>query len=469
MNQNEALKNSASNAILGGSLWRGVFRFGAPMCLAMLLHGAFNLVDTFFIGQLENARIPLAAIGNADPILMLAAIFGNGISTASVAIIAQSQGAGGKNITQRAASQSLLILCCFSLCFGVFGAIYAREIGYLMGAREQVLEQVASYLRLMFSGIFTMILLLQFTSILRAAGNARGPTLVLILTNVLNIVADPFLIFGWFGLPQMGLLGAGWATVGARLLGCIIAGWLCFKSNGKLLPHTLQLWKPDSKMLKKLLQLGLPNSLQLVIRVAAILFLVALVNQAFTTPQDQSATAAFGLGIRIDMLVLFTAMGWGAAASTYVGQNLGAKQPRRAAQATWITVIFTSISLVPIIFGLQYFAGPIVQLFVQDQQAVATITQEYLGIMSLSYGFAAVSVVLSLALNGAGSTRTPAVIDFVVYVLLIVPGAYYLVYEEALTREGLWIVIAAGNLLLAIVYVVLFRLGKWQKKSLGVF
>lgn len=279
------------------------------------------------------------------------------------------------------------------------------------------------------------------------------------------MIWDPILIYGLWGAPELGLMGAGWATIAARLVGCALALILCLRSRFQVFPKRGE-WHIDGGLLRKLVALGIPNSAQMIVRVLAVVGLVALVNHTFTTPEDQSEVAAFGLGIRFDMVAMFIAMGWGAAASTYVGQNLGARKVRRAQHAAWIAALCAFMTLLFVTGVAQGMAETLVGIFAPGEPRVIEIGVEYLGIVSLSYAFAGVGVVISLALNGAGSTRAPAIIDGLVYGLLILPAAAILVVGMGLDRKAVWYCVCGGNIVLAMVYVAWFTRGRWRRIAL---
>jgi Na+-driven multidrug efflux pump len=202
------------------------------------------------------------------------------------------------------------------------------------------------------------------------------------------------------------------------------------------------------------------------VRVAAVIALVTIVNHAYATEADQTVTAAFGIGVRLDMLIMFGAMGWGAAAATYVGQNLGAEQPRRAATAAWIAALYAALMMSLAGTLMWFFAPEIVAQFAGSSAEVAAAGTEYLRYLAPSYPLAAAGVVLASALNGAGSVKAPAVLDTLAYGLLILPLALGLVVWGNAPTTGLWAVIAGGNALLAVSYVVWFRRGSWQRIAL---
>ncbi len=452
--------------ILDGPLGLGVLLFGFPMALAMTLHGVFNLVDAWFVGQIPDSADSLAAIAICDPILMLATIFANGISTATVALISRARGEGDERRVRVLSGQSLILVAAVSAIFGIGGAILAWPIGFAMGAKGVVLELTTEYLVVMFLGIFSLIFMLQLTAILRATGDAIGTMIVLIVANALNIALDPFLIdseaiLGIEGLPKYGLMGAAYATIAARIFGCALAWWLCLRASPRLMPMQGE-WSFDRGIIRQIAKIGTPNTLQLVVRVAAILLLISLVNQAFTAAADQSLTAAVGIGIRIDMVILFGAMGWGAAASTFVGQNLGAGNPERAARSGWWAVGYSIASMIILAWLVREHAATIVGWFAGESLSVIEYGTEYLSWLSPSYPFAAAGVVLALALNGAGSTKPPAVMDAIGLLALAVPGAAISVLVLGYGRESVWLAMAGCNLVLALMYTVWFFRGRWK-------
>lgn len=456
----------ADARITEGPLVRGMLVFGLPLVLATTCHGVFNLVDAWFVGQMADGSASLAAIAIADPVLMFATIFANGVSTATVAMVARARGRGDHERVRRLSGQGLILVGLLSLAFGVLGVVLAEPIGLAMGARGEVLELVTSYLRLMFAGVFTMIVLLQLTSVLRAVGSSAGPVTVLVAANVVNIAADPFLIdpegiLGITGLPKFGLMGAGYATIGARFLGCLLALWLCMRATPKLFPMRGE-WKPDRETIRTMVRIGAPNSVQLIIRVLAMLFLVGLVGQAFSAGGNPDVVAAMGIGIRIDMVVLFAAMGWGAAAATYAGQNMGTGNHSRAAKATWTGVGAATLMMLVAGAAIWWWAEDVVRFMAPDSAGLVAYGTKYLRLMAPSYPLAAGAVVLALALNGAGSTKAPAVIDSVAYILLVCPAALIAVVWLGNDHRAVWGAVAAGNVILAVMYGLWFARGSWR-------
>jgi Na+-driven multidrug efflux pump len=229
-----------------------------------------------------------------------------------------------------------------------------------------------------------------------------------------------------------------------------------------------------------LLRVGLPASAQWVVRILAFLAILWIVGDydAELRPEfDESAQAAFGVGIRLDLLAVFAGLGWGAAASTLVGQNLGKKRPDRAEKATWVA-LWLNLAMMSAV-GAAYFLNSewLIRFFGDDKEIVevagagsfdrvVALGSEYLRIVVFSYIFIAASVVLAHALNGAGSTKTPLLIDVVGLLLIQLPLAYYLSRQPSLGLRGVWYAIVASNAFIALLFFVWFKVGRWKTKEL---
>jgi len=227
----------ASDRIVTGPLASTLARFGAPLALGMALQTTFNLVDAYLISRLDAdvAGPSLGAIGICDQIAAVGSIVSYGISTATAALVAQYEGKGDREAARHVAWQSMILVSLWSALFGVLGLGAA---GFLMhdvvGAKGQVAELGAEYLRVILGGSFSIFFLLQVTTIQRALGSSKTPVAMLLLSNVLNLVLAVLLVYGpgeappvfaWgpplaeaLHLPRLRLLGAAWATILARTL-----------------------------------------------------------------------------------------------------------------------------------------------------------------------------------------------------------------------------------------------------------
>jgi putative MATE family efflux protein len=463
-----------------GPLSWGVAAFGLPMVVGMLLYGAFNLVDLFMLSRMDDAAPALAALGICDMLFALAVIAASGISNSSVALISRRLGEGDREGMQRAAWQSLLLLGGSSLVLGVagvWGAGWVVEV--LMHAKAEVAVLATQYLQIMLGGSYSIFLLLQVTAILRALGHASWAAVLLVAGNGLNVVLDAIFIFGpgpapellgwappvaqWLGIPQMGMAGAAWATLLGRSVPMLLGlGLLVLLRDG--LELRLRFLRLELRQQWRLLLLGWPASAQLALRVGTVLVFLALISASFTTADDVSVLTAYSICLRLEVIVLFMAMGWGAAASTYMGVNLGASQPQRALNSTWLSAAYAAASVLLVAFVAVLFAREIIAFF-DDSEAVLEVGAQYFRVVAFSYVALAFGVVLSQGLTGAGDTLASFLLDAGVLLILVIPGCMLLIGVWGHPPVVLWWAMVVGNVLAAAVFALYFWRGRFVHKQ----
>jgi putative MATE family efflux protein len=470
-----------ASPIVTGPLASTLLQFGAPLALGMGLQTTFNLVDAYLISRLEPdfAGPSLGAIGICDQIAAIGSIISYGISTATAALLAQHQGRGDTEGARRIAWQSMILVGIWSILFaaiGLFGAGFImRE---MVGAKGRVAELGESYLRVILGGSFSIFFLLQVTTIQRALGSSKTPVAMLLLSNVLNLFFAVLLVYGpgeapplfaWgaplagaLHLPRMRVLGAAWATVLARvvtllpLLFVVVHQFGIFGRGAR--------GRPDAAIAREIGRIAWPSSAQLVLRISAMLAVHALVARAFTTQTDQTATTALGIVFRLETMAIFVGLGWGSAAQTFVGQNLGAGAEQRAALSGWMAAFYNLCAMTLLVFVYRNLALPIVRFFDEDP-AVVAVALGYLSIIAPSYLALGVGIVLGSAMTGAGATRTTMLIDLGVIAGFELPLALAAVTLGARTPSSLWVVVAATNFLSALVYAVHYRRGAYLRSA----
>ncbi|MBK7586031.1 MAG: MATE family efflux transporter [Myxococcales bacterium] len=472
-----------SSRIRTGPIPFEVARFGAPLALGMGLQVTFNLVDAYLISRLPHdvAGPALGAIGICDQLAALGTIVSYGLSVATAAIVSRKQGAGDPAGVRQTAWQSLLCVLVLSAIFsglGLFGAHWL--VADLVGAKGQVAVLGAEYLKVMLAGSFTIFLLLHLTTLQRALGSSKTPASLLVLANVLNFVFAVLLVYGpgdapplfsWgppvarvLGIPRLELLGAAWATVLARVVVLIpltfslVRRFGLFGSDGR--------GRPDLGAMRSLWRVGWPSSTQLVVRIAAMLVMHSLVARAYTTAADQSATTALGIVFRLETMALFVGLGWGSAAQTFVGQNLGAKSPERAKASGWYAALYNAAMMALLAIAYRVWGGDIVGFFDRDQQVI-DLGVSYVGTVGPSYIGLGIGIVLGAAIQGAGATKLTLSLDSLVVFGFQLPVAWLVVFGWAQPLERLWVVVAATYAAFALVYIVAYRRGAFLKTAVS--
>ncbi len=455
-------------------LLRATVRFGLPLVVAMGLGAVFNLVDLWVVGMLPvpgEALAAVAGVGIASTVNSIFPIIFNGIVNAMLALIARHHGLGNRSRANLAAGQGLVLTLILSVLFGVPPWLFAEPICRALGARGSVVAPASDYLAIMSAGTITMFLLLHVTGAMRAVGNSTVPVLLLVGSNVLNVAFDFWWVLGGWGVPALGAAGAAWATVASRGLCAALGLALLYRGIGGLrLRRFAWSWGPILTILK----VGIPSCGQWVVRMAAAGYLfVFFPIAAAKSGEDLAALqAAFSVCVRLDTLALFSGFGWGAAAATIVGQNLGRGLKERAIQASWIALGLNMAMMLLFAGAFVLFAEPLIGFMGFDQGAgsggdVLRISRTYLTISVSSYVFLAVALVLSQALAGAGATGFPLVLECLVYAVAAWPlGRHAAENADVLGLRGLWLAAVALHLAVAVAYVVWFRLGTWASKEL---
>ncbi|QQR88976.1 MAG: MATE family efflux transporter [Myxococcales bacterium] len=463
-----------------GHLSLGVLRFGLPLVIGMGLHTLFNLIDMFMIGRLQEGTEGLAALGVCDMIAALATIVSNGASTAAVAVISRRLGEKDTRGIRRATWLSLWMVGAFSVAFGLLGLfgsdVLIRDIMQVKGLAADL---AVPYLRIILGGCFSIFFLLQITAVLRALGSAKSAAALLVGGNLLNILLNILFIYGtgprpevfaWadplaqaLAIPRMGVVGAAWATLLGRTVPVLFGIFLLVHRKGGPRFHRIYL-RPIKSELATLWRIGWPSSAQLIVRVGAVLAFISLVSSNYTTVGDQSSLTAFSICLRLETMALFIGMGWGAAASTFVGANLGAGQRKRAQQAGWIAASFNFFLMIGLVATYMHFAEPIIGFFDHSPKVIQA-GREYLRIVGLSYCVLGVALVLSQAMTGAGATLSSLVIDGAFLLFLVVPASIIVTEYLRLPPVALWTTIAMGNLAAAVAYTLWYARGAFLEKK----
>ena len=350
-------------------------RIAIPASIGFFFNTMFNVVDTYFAGLISIHA--LAALSLSFPIFFIIIAMGAGISQGSTALIANAIGAGDEPLAHHYSVQSISFGTIFAGLLMGLGWYIAPILFRLLGADDDYLAISLAYMNVIFAG--TLFFLLQ--SILNASLNALGDTRtfrnVLIAGFFLNVVLDPWFLFGGFGIPAMGIGGIALATVVVQLLGCLYL--IRRVSRTRLWKHIhLHEFVPRPRAFKDLMIQGFPASLNMV-SVAAGIFVITW----FVSRFSEEGVAAYGIATRVEQIFLLPTIGLNIAVLTLTGQNNGARLYERVRQI-WRTALTYGIAMmVTGGIGLFLLARPLMGLFTADQQVV-TIGTEYLGIAAVT-------------------------------------------------------------------------------------
>jgi putative MATE family efflux protein len=324
-----------------------------------------------------------------------------------------------------------------------------------MSGSEELIKVGAGYTKVLLTGSSTIFFLFLLNAIFRGAGDAAIAMRTLWLANGINIVLDPILIFGLGPFPQMGVEGAAISTTIGRGIGVCYQLYHLF--NGKSLIHIQRRhFVLAFDIILRLLRVSSTGVLQFAITTTSWLFIIRII--AFF---GDAAVAGYSIGIRIIIFTILPAWGLASAASTLVGQNLGANQPERAEKSVWRSAFVNMIFLTTISIFFVVFAPGLIPLFTHDPEVILQGIL-CLRIICLGYIFYAYGMVIGQAFNGAGDTITPTIINVVAFWLLQIPISYALAKLLHWGPVGVYWGIAISESLLAIIAVAVFKRGKWK-------
>ena len=441
-----------------GSIRKAVILLAIPMMLEMSMESVFAVVDIYFVSHLGKHAV--SVVGLTESVITIVYSLAIGISMAATAMVARRIGEKNPEAATKAGMQSILVSLVITLAISIPGFIYAADILRLMGAEPAAVETGVQYTRIIMGGSMVIMLLFLINGIFRGAGDAMMAMKSLWLANICNIILCPILIRGLGPIPAFGLMGAAMATTIGRGIGVCYQLYHLF--NGKrLVKFTLKLLTPDWPIIRTLIDISWPATLQFLIGSGSWIVLASLVVQT----GHSDASAGYQIAIRIVLFFILPAWGMSNAAATLVGQNLGAGQPERAELSVIKTAKYNAIfmGVVSLIFLL--FAELIISFFTKDE-IVKRYAVNALRIVSAGYVFYGIGMVMANAFNGAGDTRIPTIINLFGFWFFQIPLAWLLSKTFEWGPTGVFVAIPIAETAIAIAAYILFKKGRWKLKKI---
>ena len=436
-------------------LERAILLLAVPMGLELMMESTFGLVDIFFVSKLGPAAV--ATVGVTGSLIILVFAIAMGLSIAATAVVARRVGEGDDEGASVAAVQAIGSGIAFSVPISLIGWVLAPQLLDWMGGSTEMIGG-ASYTAILFGGSPTIFLIFLNNAIFRGAGDAAIAMRSLWFANLLNMVLDPCLIFGWGPFPELGLAGAAVATTIGRGAGVAFQFWALASGGRRVQIQRRHLrWEPE--ILKGLLRIAATGMLQFFVGTASwlgIMRIVALFGDV--------TLAGYTIALRLIHFAILPSWGMSNAASTMVGQNLGAGKPERAERAVWISGRYNLYVLGALAVVFWIFARPLSAIFT-DVPGALDASALTLRISSLAYCFAAYSMVFSQAFNGAGDTDTPTKINLGVGWCFQLPLAYWLSQSLGWGLQGVLIAITISMATWAIVGGLVFQRGSWKSRK----
>jgi putative MATE family efflux protein len=434
-----------------GSISKAIFLLAIPMILELSLESVFAVVDIFFVSKLGPHAI--ATVGLTESVISLVYSIAIGLSTAATALVARRIGEKNPDAASHAGAQSIIVAIIATAFVSVLGTLFAGNILSLMGADAMVVREGAVFTRIMFGSSIVIMLIFLINGIFRGAGDAAMAMKSLWLASLLNIILCPIFIH------FLGLKGAAIATVIGRTGGVLYQCYHLFRGKGIIRLQSIH-FNYDLQLMKSIVAIGWPATLQFLIGSGSWIFLARLVAETGGTV----ASAGYQIAMRNIVFFILPAWGLSNAAATLVGQNLGAKNPVRAEKSVYLTAKYSVFFMGIVMFIFLLLSDFIIRIYTKDEAVikVGALALRWVGSGFLFYG---TGMVMIQALNGAGDTKTPTWISFICFWLFQIPLAYLLAFGFHLKETSAFIAIPVAESLIALVAWYYFRKGKWKNIS----
>ncbi len=479
------MSRPSKDEILEGNIILVMFKLGWPIMVASLFRTLYNLADTIWLGRLpgELAEYSVAASSQAWSVVFIVMSLEIGFGVAALALISQYTGARKYDKAAEYAGQLYFIVITLGTILAMIGYLITPYLMNILtagaGADAPYLALYGTqYLQITFIGMPLMFMFFAFMFILRGWGDNVTPMKIMIVTSVLNVIVDPFLILGsghvlnigpwsftippFFGyeIPQMGVRGAAIATVSIQALAAIYSIYLMF--SGKVgLKVKLHHLKPDFTKIKKFFKVGVPASFGRLGSATGFLVLWAIV---YRLPNAGTVGAAYGAGNKVLNIMFLVIGGVCMAMATMVGQSLGADLKDRAEEIAQKGIIALVILMTVTAVGVLLTRNLIIQFIIPGKEDVISSGAEFLLIYSLSIPFFGIYEGVSHLLGGSGHTKQQMILDLTrIWALRIV-----LVFIFAIVLEmhdtGFWIGMAGSNIIASGAAVILYKKGWWKER-----
>ncbi|GAA0223481.1 MATE family efflux transporter [Haladaptatus pallidirubidus] len=465
-------KSSDELDLTSGEIGKPLLYLSFPIVITNLFQTAYNLADTFWLGQYSTSA--LAAISFAFPMVFLLIALALGLSVAGSVLVAQNVGAGQERKAEYAASQTVTFSIVASLGLGAIGYVFVDEFLDLLGASEAVAPLATSYMQVFSAGLVAVFGFAVFIALMRGYGDTVTPMLVMFGSVVLNIVLDPFLIFGFESNPLFGYLGlrglettmleltaytgsgiegAAIATVFSRFLALAVGLVIMFRGNRGVRIRLSQM-TPDFGYAKRIVDIGIPASIEgtgRALSVNLLLFIIA----AF----PETVVAAYGIGTRVFSVIFLPAIAFSQGVETMTGQNIGAGKVDRAKRTNHFGAKVMLITLTAFGVVVLVAAEPIVSVFTTDQDVIE-VGVTFMRYTALTFGFIGVMRSYSGGFRGAGKTMIAAVISILMLGVIRFPVAWF--GADMVGSEGIWMAFAVSNVAGGIIAYLWFHRVSWD-------
>ena len=431
---------SAQARLTQGSVGRHLVDMAVPVLFGVFTMMSQAFADMWFIGRLGDRE--LAALSFAFPILMIVTSIAIGLGAGTSSVVARAIGAHNHRRARRLATDSLILSFGITAIVSAIGFLTIEPLFRLLGAPDDMIPLIAGYMTILYAGVPFVVVGMVGMSSMRATGDTRLPSMLMVIASVANVILDPILIFGIGPVPAMGLNGAAMAALLSRA--AIFVGTLYFM---RMRLDMLTFNKPDPGELRSswadVLHVGIPAA-----ATNAIIPIATGVITAMLARYGPEAVAGFGVASRVEALTLVLFYALSAVIGPFVGQNIAAGRADRIFEALRLCTIFC-VGTGFVIAALLAFSGAWLPTLFSDNPEVTDVSTKFLMIAPISYGAYGMVMVMNASFNGMGKPMPAVHISVARMALIYIPLAF--VAERFFGITGIFVAYAFANIVSGVI------------------
>lgn len=437
-----------------GSIVKAIILFSVPLLIGNLFQQLYNAVDSYVVGNYVG-KVALAAVGASTPIINMLIGFFMGISTGAGVVIAQFFGAGDLSKMKKAIHNSIALTLVIGVVLTVVGLVFNDPILKAIGVPSDVFSEASTYLSIYFWSLIFVMIYNMGSGILRSVGDSKRPLYFLIFSSIINIVLD-FLFVKNFGF---GVAGAGYATLIAQAISAIMVMYVLMKTEDSY-KVVLKDIKFDKEILLKIIKIGLPTGFQ-----QSIVSLSNVIVQSYINVYGASVIAGYSVTIKIDGFVNLPLQAFNMAITTFVGQNIGAKQYNRVKKGAYITTFLAMVTIGFFVVIMYFFGRDFIALFNQEKDVIDAGRLMQLTFLPF-YIFLPINQVINGVLRGAGRSAVPMYVMIFSFVFL---RQIYLFLVTKVTSDVVYVFLGWPTtwVVCSLIFIVYFFKVQWLPQEKG--
>ncbi len=440
-------------------LRKQILTIAGPAMGEMIMYMIIGVVDIAVVGRLGAS--PLAAVSLGAEVFFSLVLFLEALAIGANVLVAPAKGAGNHSQMRSYTAHTIVMALVLGFILQALGLLYTQDIIGLFAVEPAVAQQAYDYLYITFLIAPFALLMYMTNAVFRGLGRTDIPMVIAVIVNIVNVAGDFLLVFGLAGFPKMGVAGAAAATAVAHVLGCVLALTAIFFGFGGIRPRWREFVRLKLKHFKDILTLGIPSLVEqffyITSNLLSIYLLVFLGTISFATHQ---------LAVTVESISFMPGIGIAIAATTLVGQSVGARDPKSAQRAAQgcIELSMVIMGFFALVFALvpSWIAG-----LVTNDADIIPLAEVIIRVAALEQLTIAFTTVASGILKGSGNTRTPMLISLAFTWFFRLPLMYVMVKIWSTPLLYLWILFVFDWLLRSWVYFILYRRKSWLRPAMA--